>query len=61
MNRFMLKNTFIKIYIYHILIKYFYKNKESKLDLGHCVVILSDFFYGVCNKNYFILNANIFI
>ena len=34
MNKFVLKNTFIKIYIYHFFDKYFYKNKKLKLDLG---------------------------
>jgi len=45
MNRFALKNTFIKIYIYHFLIKYFYKNKKSKLDFEDRIVILNDFLY----------------
>jgi hypothetical protein len=29
MNRFVLKNTFIKVYIYHFFINIFYKNKRS--------------------------------
>jgi len=32
MNRFVLKNTFIKVYIYYFFPKYFYKNNKSKLD-----------------------------
>jgi len=47
MNRFVLKNTFIKVYIHIPLFdKYFYKNKESKLDFGNRVVVLNDFLYG---------------
>jgi hypothetical protein len=41
-----LKNTFIKIYIYHFLINIFIKNKESKLNFGDHVVVLTDFLYG---------------
>jgi len=46
MNRFVLKNTFIKVYMYHFFDKYFYKNKESKLGFGDRVVVLNDFLYG---------------
>ena len=46
MNRFVLRNTFIKIYIYISLFnKYFYKNKQSKLCFGDCVVILKIFYF----------------
>jgi len=45
MNRFVLKNTFIKVYIYHFLIKYFCKNKESKLSFEDRVVVLNEFLY----------------
>ena len=45
MSRFVLKNTFIKIYIYHFLI-FFYKNKELKLGFGDHVGILNNFEYG---------------
>jgi len=31
MNRFVLKNTLMKIYIYHFSINIFIKNKKSKL------------------------------
>jgi hypothetical protein len=46
MNRFVLKNTFIKVHIYYFLINIFYKNKESKLGFGDRVIVLNDFFYG---------------
>jgi hypothetical protein len=39
MNRFILKNTFIKIYIYHFLINIFIKNKKSKLCFRDRVII----------------------
>ena len=47
-NRFVLKNTFIKVYIYFFLINiFFYKNKELKLDFGdHIIITLNDFVYG---------------
>jgi len=46
MNRFVLKiNIFIKIYIYHFLIIFFYKNKKSKLGFEDRVIILNDFLY----------------
>jgi len=44
MNRFILKNTFIKIYIYHFY-TYFYKNKKSKLGFGDRIVVLNDVLY----------------
>jgi hypothetical protein len=43
MNRFILKNTFIKVYIYHFSINSFYKNKRSKLYFGDYVAVLDDF------------------
>jgi len=43
MNRFVLKNTFTKVYIYYFLPKYFYKNKRSKLCFGDRVAVLNDF------------------
>jgi len=46
MNGFILKNTFIKIYIRHFLINIFIKNKESKLSFRDHVVVLNDFLYG---------------
>jgi len=48
MNRFVFKNTFVKIYIYHFFDKYFYRNKESKLGFGDrvvVVVVLNNFLY----------------
>jgi hypothetical protein len=46
MNRFVLKNTFIKIYLYHCLINIFIKNKQSKLNFGDHVIVQNDMFYG---------------
>ena len=43
MNRFILKNTFIKVYIYHFSIN-IYRNKKSKLCFGDRVNVLNDFF-----------------
>ena len=43
MNRFVLKNYFIKVYIYHFFLNIFYKNKRSKLCFGDCVTVLNDF------------------
>ena len=45
MNRFVLKNTFIKIYIYHFLINIFIKNKKSELYFGDCVAVQNDLNY----------------
>ncbi len=45
MNRFVLKNNFIKVYIYHFLINIFYRNKKSKLCFGDRVAVLNDFLY----------------
>ena len=42
MNRFVLKNTFIKVYIYYFFSKYFYKNKRSKLYYEDRVAVLND-------------------
>jgi hypothetical protein len=44
MNRFVLKNIFIKIYIYYFLINIFYKNKKSKLCFEDRVAVQNDFF-----------------
>jgi len=46
MNRFVLKNTFIKIYIYHFFDKWFYEKQEVKLGFECRVVVLNDFLYG---------------
>jgi hypothetical protein len=46
MNRFVLKNTSIKIYIYHFLINIFIKTLQVKVWLGDHVVVLNYFFYG---------------
>jgi hypothetical protein len=45
MNRFVLKNTFIKVYIYHFLINIFYRNKKSKLCFRERVAVQNDFLY----------------
>jgi len=45
MNRFVLKNTFIKVYIYHFSINIFIKNMELKLSFEDLVVVLNDFLY----------------
>jgi len=52
MDKFVLKNTFIKIYIYHFLINIFIKNKESKLNFGNHVIVLDDFLYGYGGSMY---------
>jgi hypothetical protein len=44
MNRFVLQNIFIKVYICYFLI-IFYKNKKSKLYFVDRVVVLNDMFY----------------
>jgi hypothetical protein len=44
MNKFILKNIFIKVYIYHFLINIFI-NKELKLGFGDHIVIINDFLY----------------
>ena len=41
MNRFILKNTFIKIYIYHFSTNLFIKNKQSKLCFEDRVTVLN--------------------
>ena len=46
MNRFVLKNTFHKSIHIPFFDKYFYKNKELKLDFGDRIVILNGFLYG---------------
>ena len=45
MNIFVLKNTFIKIYVYHFSINIFFKNKRSKLCFGDRIAVLNDFLY----------------
>jgi hypothetical protein len=45
MNRFVLKNTFIKVYIYHFSINIFYRKKKLKLCFGDRVAVLNDFLY----------------
>ena len=45
MNIFVLKNTFIKVYIYHFSMNIFYRNKKSKLCFGDRVAVLNDFLY----------------
>jgi len=50
MNRFVLKNTFVKIYTYHFLIDIFYRNKESKL--GFETVSLSSMTFFMDMKEY---------
>jgi hypothetical protein len=42
MNRFVLQNTFIKIYICQFLTN-IYKNKKSKLYFGDCVAVLNEY------------------
>ena len=44
MNRFILKNIFIKIYLYFFLISIFIKNKKSKLDFKDRVIVQNDLF-----------------
>ena len=44
MNRFVLKNIFIKVYVYHFSINIFL-NKISKLCFGDRVAVLNDFLY----------------
>jgi len=51
MNKFVLKNT-IKIYIYHILINIFYKNKKPKLSFRDCVIVLNNFVFGYGRNTY---------
>jgi hypothetical protein len=43
MNRFILKNTFIKVYIYHFFINIFYKNKRLQLCFEDRAAVLNDF------------------
>ena len=45
MTRFVLKNTFIKIYVYYFSIIFFKKSKRSKLCFGYRVAVLNDFLY----------------
>jgi hypothetical protein len=45
MNIFVLKNTFKKDIHIPLNDKYFYKNRESKLDFVDRIVVLNDFFY----------------
>ena len=46
MNIFIMKNTFVKIYTYHLLIDIFYRNKESKLGFKTVSLSLMTFFIG---------------
>jgi len=52
MNRFILKNTFIKNIHIVIFNKYFYKNKKLKLSFKDRVVVLNDFLYKYRNSTY---------
>jgi hypothetical protein len=45
MNRFVLKNTFIKNIHISLFDKYFYENKESKLCFGDRVAVQIDFLF----------------
>jgi hypothetical protein len=45
MNRFVLQNTFIKVYTCEFLTDIFIKNKKSKLFFVDCVAVLNDFIY----------------
>jgi hypothetical protein len=45
MNRFILQNTFIKVYICWFLTNIFIKKKKSKLYFGDRVAVLNDFIY----------------
>ena len=45
MNRFVLKNIFIKVYIYHFSINIFIEIRRSKLYFGDRVAVLNDFLY----------------
>jgi hypothetical protein len=60
MNGFVLKNTFIKVYIHHYSIN-IYNNKRSKLYLGDRIVVLNVCFSrtgGVSFKYLFFLLVN---
>ena len=46
MNRFVLKKTFLKIYLYHFLINIFIKTKRLKLEFRDCVIVQNDCFMG---------------
>ena len=45
MNRFVLKNTFLKIYIYHFSTNIFIKNKQSKLCFEDRVAVLNVIYF----------------
>ena len=45
MNRFVLKNIFIKNYVYHFFINIFFKRERSNLCFGDRVAVLNDFLY----------------
>jgi hypothetical protein len=45
MNKFVLKNTFIKVYIHHYSINIFCNNKRSKLYFGDSVAVLNVSFF----------------
>jgi hypothetical protein len=52
MNRFVLKSTFIKTYIYHFPINIFYKNNKSKLCFGDRVAVQNDLNYQYGGSTY---------
>ena len=60
MYRFVLKNTFIKIYIYHFSINIFIEIRSQKLCFEDRVAVLNDFLYeyGGSIYDYFILNRH---
>jgi len=58
MNVFVLKNTFIKIYIYYFLIIIFIKNKELKLGFGNRVVALNNFFMGTKRVPIYVISGS---
>jgi hypothetical protein len=57
MNRFVLQNTFIKVYICYFVTNY--KNKKSKLHFGDRTVVLNDFIYR--REYYYVESSNFFI
>jgi hypothetical protein len=54
MNRFVLKNTFIKIYVCRFLL-FFYKNKKSKLCFGADRFTFQNDFFFATYREYFLL------
>ena len=51
MNRFVLKNTFIKIYIYHFLLNILIK-KEVKVIFGDRVAVQNHFIFQYGGSNF---------